>query len=150
MYQSEMKEGFIQDYMRSRVIARTSLYSILRKTEQFEEQNEKDCSQFNKDEVLTMYAAFKAKSVYVLMNYNVILKAYCAWRNYYHKEKVTDAYNNMTIELLKQCVPAGSMKFLSKDEIIEIEDQLICFVEKENCRIEKSHSGFSNFKLNIN
>jgi hypothetical protein len=130
MYQSEMKEGFIKDYMRSRVVARTSLYSLLRKTEPFEEKYDKDCSQFNQDEVLIMYTKFKAKSVYVLLNYNTILKAYCAWRHYYHKEKVTESYENITIELLKPCIPEESNKFLSREEIIEIEDQLYNWTDK--------------------
>lgn len=130
MYQSEMKEGFIKDYMRSRVVARTSLYSLLRKTEPFEEQNKKDCSQFNEDEVLAMYTDFKAKSIYVLMNYNVILKAYCAWRRYYHKDKVTESYDNMTIDMLKPCIPPDSMKFLSRDELTEVEDQLYNWTDK--------------------
>ena len=42
MYQSEMKEGFIKDYMRSRVVARTSLYSLFRKTEPYERKYDKD------------------------------------------------------------------------------------------------------------
>ena len=130
MYQSEMKEGFIKDYMRSRVVARTSLYSLLRKTEPFEEKYNKDCSQFNQNEVITMYTEFKAKSVYVLLNYNTILKAYCAWRRYYHKEKITESYENITIELLKSCVPKESNKFLSREEIIEIEDQLYNWTDK--------------------
>lgn len=130
MYQSEMKEGFIKDYMRSRVVARTSLYSLLRKTEPFEEKYDKDCSQFNQNEVITMYTEFKAKSVYVLLNYNTILKAYCVWRRYYHKEKVTESYENITIELLKPCVPEESNKFLSREEIIEIEDQLYNWTDK--------------------
>ena len=125
-----MKEGFIKDYMRSRVVARTSLYSLLRKTEPFEEKYDKDCSQFDQNEVITMYTEFKAKSVYVLLNYNTILKAYCAWRHYYHKEKVTESYENITIELLKPCVPEESNKFLSREEIIEIEDQLYNWTDK--------------------
>lgn len=36
MYQNEVKESFIQDYMRSRVVAQTSLYSLFRKMEPFE------------------------------------------------------------------------------------------------------------------
>ena len=130
MYQSEMKEGFIKDYMRSRVVARTSLYSLMRKTEPFEEKNKKDCSQFNEKEVLWMYKEFKAKSVYVLLNYNVILKAYCAWRRYYHKEKTTESYNNITIEMLKPCIPEDSNKFLSRDEITEIEEKLYNWTDK--------------------
>jgi len=130
MYQSEMKEGFIKDYLRSRVVARTSLYSLFRKTEPFEDKIKKDCSQFNQDEALLMYADFKAKSIYVLLNYNTILKAYCAWRRYYHKENVTESYENITIELLKPCVPADSNKFLSREEITEIEDQLYNWTDK--------------------
>ena len=130
MYQSDMKEGFIEDYMRSRVVARTSLYSLLRKTEPFEEKNNKDCSKFDQNEILNMYTDFKAKSVYVLLNYNTILKAYCAWRRYYHKEKTTESYDNINIELLKPCVPAGSNRFLSREEITEIEDQLYNATDK--------------------
>jgi len=130
MYQSEMKEGFIKDYMRSRVVARTSLYGLLRKTEPFEEINKKDCSQFNGEEILGMYKAFKAKSVYVLMNYNTILKAYCAWRRYYHKEKTTESYDSITIELLKPCVPEDRNRFLSREEINEIQDQLYNWTDK--------------------
>ena len=130
MYQSEMKEGFIKDYLRSRIVARTSLYSLFRKTESFEEENSKDCSQFNQDEALNMYKEFKAKSVYVLMNYNVILKAYCAWRRYYHNDNVTDSYNNITIDLLKPCIPPNSIKFLNREEITEIESQLYNWTDK--------------------
>lgn len=130
MYQPEMKEGFIKDYMRSRVVARTSLYSLLRKTEPFEEKNHKDCSQFNEKEILDMYKDFKAKSVYVLMNYNTILKAYCAWRRYYHKENTTESYDNITIELLKPCISIDNIGFLSRKEMTEIEDQLFNWTDK--------------------
>lgn len=130
MYNSEMKEGFIKDYMRSRVVARTSLYSLFRKTEPFEEESNKDCSKFSEKEILVMYTKFKAKSVYVLLNYNTILKAYCAWKNYYQKEVVTESYNNITIDLLKPCVSKDSNKFLSREEIIEIEDQLYNWTDK--------------------
>ena len=130
MYQSEMKEGFIKDYMRSRVVARTSLYSLFRKVEPFEKEKDKDCSQFNEQEILSMYTDFKAKSVYVLLSYNTILKAYCAWRRYYNKESVTESYNNINIELLKPCVPKDINKFLSREEITEIEDQLYNWTDK--------------------
>jgi hypothetical protein len=130
MYQSEMKEGFIKDYLRSRVVARTSLYSLFKKTEPFEEENKKDCSSFDQDEIVSMYVDFKAKSVYVLLNYNTILKAYCAWRRYYHKENTTESYDNINIELLKRCIPEDSNKFLSREEIIEIEDQLYNWTDK--------------------
>jgi hypothetical protein len=77
-----------------------------------------------------MYTDFKAKSIYVLLNYNTILKAYCAWKRYYQKEKVSEAYDNVNIELLKPCVPKESNKFLSRDEIIDVEDQLYNWTDK--------------------
>ena len=130
MYNSEMKEGFIKDYLRSRVVARTSLYSLFRKTESFEDKWNKDCSQFHQDEVLAMYEDFKAKSVYSLLNYNTILKAYCAWKGYYHKEKVTESYDNINIELIKPCIPEGANKFLSREDITEIENQLYNYTDR--------------------
>ena len=35
MYQSEMREGFLEDYLRSRFVARTSLNSLFKKTQPF-------------------------------------------------------------------------------------------------------------------
>ena len=130
MYNSDSKESFIKDYLRSRVVARTSLYSLFRKTEPFEDERKKDCSEFDRNEVLQMYTDFKAKSVYVLLNYNTILKAYCAWKKYYHKVSVTESYDSITIEMLKPCVPADSNKFLTREEITEIEDQLYNATDK--------------------
>lgn len=130
MYQSEMKEGFIEDYLRSRFIARTSLNSLFKKTEPFEKENEKDCSQFNENEVLKMYVEFNAKTVYVLMNYNTILKAYCAWKKYYHKEDTTNAYYNLTIEMLKSCVRPDSVTFLSREEITNIENKIYNWTDR--------------------
>jgi integrase len=130
MFNSDTKESFIKDYLRSRVVARTSLYSLFRKTEPFEESKNKDCSCFDQDEVLSMYTDFKAKSIYVLLNYNTILKAYCAWKRYYCKENTSKSYDDMNIELLKPCVPKDSNKFLSREEITEIEDQLYNATDK--------------------
>ena len=38
MYQNEMKEGFIKDYLRSRVIQKTTLYGLFRKIESYEKE----------------------------------------------------------------------------------------------------------------
>ena len=76
MYNQEQKESFIGEYLRSKVIAETSLYAILRKTEPFEIEFGKDASDFTKDEIIDMFARFKAKSINSLLNYCVILKHY--------------------------------------------------------------------------
>lgn len=130
MYQNEMKEGFIQDYMRSRVVAKTSLYSLFRKVEPYEEKLKKDCSRFTKEEIVDMFAEFKAKSVYVLLNYNTILKSYCAWRKYYHDSQIEIAYEQINIELLKPCILESVSKLLTRDDITEMEDNLFNWTDR--------------------
>ena len=128
MYQSEMKESFIADYMKSRVVAQTSLYSLFRKTEKYEENLNKDCCQFTQDEVLKMYEDFKAKSVFVLLNYNVILKAYCAWQRYYNGLKTENVYESITKQMLDPLIP--EMRVLSRENVTDIEDQLYNWTDK--------------------
>ena len=130
MYEMEMKEGFIKDYMRSRVVAKTSLYSLFKKVGPYEENFDKDCSQFTKEEILHIYNEFKAKSVYVLMNYNTILKAYCAWRKHYYGLKNEIAYEEITIDLLKPLIPKNANTILSREEITDIEEQAYNWTDK--------------------
>lgn len=130
MYQNEMKEGFIKDYMRSRVVAKTSLYSLFRKVEPYEEKLKKDCSRFTKEEIVNMFAEFKAKSVYVLLNYNTILKAYCAWMKYYHDLQSEVAYEEINIEILKPCIKESANKLLTREEVTEIEDNLLNWTDR--------------------
>ena len=130
MYKNEMKEGFIKDYMRSRVVAQTSLYSLFRKVEPYEEKLDKDCSQFTKNEIIEMYKEFGAKSVYVLLNYNTILKAYCAWMKHCHGLLCPIAYEDLNTNMLKPLVSQSANKILSREEITEIEDQLYNWTDK--------------------
>lgn len=130
MYNQKEKEGFIEDYMRSRVVAKTSLYSLFRKTELYEEKHGKDCSQFTEDEIIEMYKSFGARSHRVLLNYNVILKAYCAWQKYYRGLDVSTGYDNITTNMMRSFVPADVQRMLSREEITEIEDQLLNAADK--------------------
>ena len=125
MYNEDLKEGFIKDYMRSRVVAQTSLYSLFRKVEPYEQELNKDCSEFTKEEISQMYKEFGARSHYVLLNYNVILKAYCVWRKHYHKTTADIAYDNITTEMARSLIPEDARKVLSREEVTEIEDQLL-------------------------
>lgn len=130
MYQSEMKEGFIQDYMRSRVVAKTSLYSLFKKITPYEEELNKDCSKFTKEEILIVFKEFKAKSVYVLLNYNTILKAYCMWMKYYHNLESEIAYESITIDLLRPLISNNSNSILSRQDIIDIEEHAYNWTDK--------------------
>lgn len=129
MYENDKKEGFIKDYLRSRVVAQTSLYSLFRKVEPYERKLDKDCSQFTEKEVLEMYKEFGARSYYVLLNYNVILKAYCAWMRHYHGLNNDIAYEDITTDMIRPLVPEDAKKVLSREEITEIEDQLLNYTD---------------------
>lgn len=130
MYNEMLKEGFIKDYMRTRVVAQTSLYSLFRKVEPYEEELNKDCSEFTEKEILKMYAEFKARSHYVLLNYNVILKAYCAWRKHYYKTESDIAYDSITTDMARALIPEDAKRVLSREEVTEIEDQLYNWTDK--------------------
>ena len=130
MYDNEMKEGFIKDYMRSRVVAKTSLYSLFRKVEPYEEKFDKDCSRFTKEEILKMYQEFGAKSVYVLLNYNVILKAYCAWMKHYHALNSEIAYEDINTEMVRPLIAKDAANLLSREDVVEIEDKLYNWTDK--------------------
>ena len=101
MYNEKRKEGFCQDYLRSRIIQKTSLYGFFRKIESYEEQLGKDVSEFTKDEALTMYTGLKSRSTYTLMNNNTILKAYCAWLKYHHGLEKEIVYENITYVVIE-------------------------------------------------
>ena len=127
---NEMKEGFIKDYMRSRVVAQTSLYSLFRKVEPYEEELGKDCSCFSVEEILKMYKEFGARSHHVLLNYNVILKAYCAWMRHYHNVDSEIAYEHITAEIARGLIPDDAKRVLTRKDVTEIEDQLYNFTDQ--------------------
>ena len=125
MYQAEQKEKFIMDYMRSRVVQKTSLYGLFRKVEKYEVDFNKDVCMFTKEEAKTMYIELKSRSVYTLLNNNVILKAYTEWQKHYNKLNIDNVYESITIDDLRPCVDAKASKILSREEIAEIEEQLL-------------------------
>ena len=130
MYNDNKKEGFIKDYMRSRVVAQTSLYSLFRKVESYEEKLDRDCSQFTEEEILNMYKEFGARSYHVLLNYNVILKAYCAWQKHYHGLENDIAYENITTDMVRPLVADDAKRVLTREEVTEMEDQLYNWTDK--------------------
>ena len=113
------------DYMRSRVVQKTSLYGLFRKIESYEEDLNKDVCMFTKDEARQMYIELKSRSVYTLLNNNVILKAYTSWQQHFNGLNVENVYESITIDDLRPCVDAKASKVLSREEITEIEEQLL-------------------------
>ena len=51
MFNEAQKETFIKEYLRSKVVAETSLYAVFKKTEGFEKKLNQDVSKFTMDEI---------------------------------------------------------------------------------------------------
>lgn len=124
MFDKEQKETFIKEYLKSKVVAQTSLYAVFKKTEPFEEKLRKDASQFTREEILNMFAQFKAKSVNSLLNYAIILKHYsrliCGDNEY---ESIVKAD---VVDLIDK----GGNILLSREELDDIEAQLLNWSDK--------------------
>lgn len=134
MYNLKRKEEFIRNYLQSRVIQKTTLYALFKKTAPFEEKYNKDCCTFTKDEALKMFLEFKSKSVYVLLNNNTVLKAYCAYMKYYHNLQSEIAYESIYIDDLKSCVAESKNRLLTREDVLDIKNQLLNHVDK--CIVE--------------
>ena len=141
MYKKERKEEFIKDIMRSRVIKKTTLYAIFKKSEQFEEKFNKDCCQFNKEEAMEMFYGFKCKSIYTLLNNNTVMKAYSAFSEYYHNIQTEKIYEKITIDDLKPCVAENKNKLITREDLDDIKNQLLNVVDK--CIVEALWEGIS-------
>lgn len=124
MFNETQKEAFIKEYLKSKVVAKTSLYAVFKKTEPFEKRFGKDASQFTREEILNMFAQFKAKSINSLLNYAIILKHYsrliCGDNEY---ESIAKAD---VVDLIDK---SGNI-LLSREELDDIEAQLLNWSDK--------------------
>lgn len=127
MYAEEQKESFIEEYLCSKIVAETSLYALFRKTEDFERKFNKDVSDFNKEEIISMLKGFKSRSVNSLLNYVIILKHYSRWvsgiigQNEYESIGKHDVINFIDKE---------ASVLLNREDIDEIENQLLNWSDK--------------------
>lgn len=127
MYEAEQKESFIEEYLRSKVVAATSLYAIFKKTYPLEKKFKKDVSNFTKAEALELLESFKAKSVHSLLNYCVILKHYSRW---VAGEIGTNIYEDIGKPDVVNLVNKDALGLLTRDDVDDIESQLLNCVDK--------------------
>lgn len=127
MFNEAQKEIFIKEYLRSKVVAETSLYAIFKKTEDFEEKLNKDVSKFTRDEILDMLAKFKAKSVNSLLNYTIVLKHYS---RFVFGAVGTNAYESIGKADVADMVDKNANILLTREELDDIEVQLLNWVDK--------------------
>lgn len=127
MFNEAQKETFIKEYLRSKVIAETSLYAIFKKTEDFEEKLNKDVSKFTRDEILDMLAKFKAKSINSLLNYTIVLKHYS---RFVFGAVGTNAYESIGKADVADMVDKNANILLTREELDDVEVQLLNWVDK--------------------
>lgn len=130
-YNEEAKAKFIKDYMRSRVVAATSLSAIFNKTAPFEQQLGKDCSQFTQEEILKMYTSFQARSRSTLENYNVYLKSYTAFMKYYNQANNENAYTQINKAMIRDCMDLEMQnQLITREQLDDIENELFNYTDK--------------------
>ena len=131
MYNEVVKQDFIKDYMRARVVMQTTLTGLFNKVEKFEIEKQKDCCEFSLNDILEMFSRFDARSVNVLENSVTYLRAY---GNYmvYHQHTMENNYIPVTKDMLAECIDPEiiKQKFLSKTEIDELVAQLFNYSDK--------------------
>lgn len=127
MYENDQKEAFIEEYLRSKIVASTSLYAIFKKTERFEQDLEKDVSEFNKEEILRMLKSFRSKSINSLLNYVVILKHYSRWMTGVVGQNEYELIGKKDVENL---VDKDANILLTREDLDEIEESLLNWTDK--------------------
>lgn len=127
MFNEAQKETFIKEYLRSKVVAETSLYAVFKKTEDFEEKLNKDVSKFTRDEILDMLAKFKAKSINSLLNYTIVLKHYS---RFVFGAVGTNAYESIGKADVSDMVDKNANILLTREELDDVEVQLLNWVDK--------------------
>lgn len=131
LYNEEVKNNFLKDYLRSRVVSETSVKALLHKAAPIENELNKDCCNFSQEEIMKMYTSFNAKSVNVLTNYNVYLKGYARYC-IYHKLCNENNYDNITKEILNKCIDPNIMSqvIIFRNQLDDIQDTLYNYTDK--------------------
>ena len=130
--ESNQIEEFLNEYKRSRVIIETSVRAILNRALEFERKFKKPFYQFTADEVLEMYKSAHAISIRSLQNVNLTLKHAARWILDKQGKEVGNIYDNITKELIQDCIDTKKKEdlILTKEDLINIQDELLNYTDK--------------------
>ena len=125
-------EEFIMDYQRSRVVAIASVRATLNRALEFEKKFNKVFYEFTEDEVIDMYKAVDAISARSLQNINLILKHAARWILHSQKKDIGNIYDNITKELIQECVNTEKKEglILTREQLNEIQNELLNDTDK--------------------
>lgn len=129
---SSQIEDFIKDYQRSRVIAIASVRAALNRALEYEKKFEKPFYEFTTDEVVEMYKSVNAISVRSLQNINLTLKHAARWILHNAKKDISNVYDNVTKELIQECVNTEKKEglILSREDLSGIQNELLNDTDK--------------------
>lgn len=115
------------EYLRSKIVAKSSLYAVFNKTEEFENKLNKDVSEFNQEEAVDMLRKFNLKSPNSLLNYIIILKHYSRWAT----QKIgINAYEFLGKNDAVNLINKDRNILLSRSDLDDIEDNLLNWSDK--------------------
>lgn len=133
MYTTELEvEKFLDEYKRSRVIVETTVRATLNRAIEFEAKFQKPFYEFTTDEILEVYKSAHAISDRSLQNVNLTLKHASRWMIDQKKLNLKSAYEDMTKELIQECVDTQrkASLILTKDDLESIQGELLNWTDK--------------------
>lgn len=133
MFTKELEvEEFLNEYKRSRVIIETTIRAILNRALEFEHKFNKPFYEFTTEEIMEMYKSTHAISDRSLQNMNLTLKHMSRWIIDAKGLSVKSQYEDMTKELMQECVDIKRRKnmILTKDDLVEIQGELLNWTDK--------------------
>lgn len=133
MYTTELEvERFLTEYSRSRVVIEATVRAILNRALEFEKMFQKPFYKFTTDEIMEMYKSTHAISDRSLQNMNLTLKHAARWMVDAKGLVANSQYENMTKELMQQCVDVKRKEglILTYDDLTEIQSQLLNWTDK--------------------
>ena len=133
MFTKELEvEKFLDEYKRSRVIIETTIRAILNRALEFERKFKKPFYEFTIEEIMEMYKSTHAISDRSLQNTNLTLKHAARWMVDAKGLNTKSQYEDMTKELMQECVDVKRRKnmILTKDDLVEIQGELLNWTDK--------------------
>lgn len=133
MYTSESQiEDFICEYMRSRVVAETTVRAVLRRAAEHEDKYGKHFYDFTETEILNMFKDAHVISDMSLQNWNNILKHAARWILFRQGKEMISAYEDITKDKVKECVDVQKKNsmVLSREDVNRIQDDLYNWTDK--------------------
>lgn len=133
MYTTELEvEKFLNEYKRSRIIVESTVRATLNRAIEFETKFKKPFYKFTTDEILEVYKSTHSISDRSLQNVNLTLKHASRWMIDQQKLGLKSAYEDITKELIQECVDTQrkASLILTKDELESIQEELLNWTDK--------------------